>query len=456
MKDLLRCLDIEAGKLKAIGDQINNQLHDTWRHQSLRPPISKPPHHQIEKKLRQYKYVRHFSTALYYALERSCREHEKHQAYFRLQPHDTISIGQDPFIEFKLRFSEYHENTWRMHAPPTIWLAIQSPITDATRLLAPETTFGAFERAFKRAKPRPGDPKPLKEAGCLDAPLAPNLQTTMIPGSNLSARGRFCKLMNKHDQETAEDPGLYLGYIETDTSERYRVHFNDAFLTFGRNIPVSLEETLERYFVGCKANSMPYERVELSKQLASAMLQFQATPLLPSVWKATDVVFFGKPRDRLEAHDIFRGPHLNVCINSPSDEENSLDEEDNFSCERFITDKRIFCLAIMFIEIAYQNSLSKLLDTKIGRGRYAFDGFEERQGEAYDERLWGLANRLCDGIIAQLGTRYYTVVRKCLDKCVNSGAEVLRGEDYDAFIYTDVVNELEQLKVQLINEEDNE
>jgi hypothetical protein len=116
--------------------------------------------------------------------------------------------------------------------------------------------------------------------------------------------------MHRHSQETAEDPGLYLGYIESNTTEKYRVHFNDAFLTFGKSNPISLEEAFARYFAGGNVNSM---------QVASAMLHFQGTPLLPPTWTAADIVFFGKPQDRLQAEDIFRGPHLNVCISSPSE-----------------------------------------------------------------------------------------------------------------------------------------
>jgi hypothetical protein len=121
-------------------------------------------------------------------------------------------------------------------------------------------------------------------------------------------------------------------------------------------------------------------------------------------------------------------------------------------------DLGLFRLAVILIEIAYQKPISELLSTESSRDHSIWDklaGDGKLRPEAYDTHQWETINGLCDGVTAQLGVTYHAVVSKCLEKSLNQGTKGPNGEDHDIFMYTEVVNELEQLKVWMINEDDD-
>jgi hypothetical protein len=56
---------------------------------------------------------------------------------------------------------------------------------------------------------------------------------------------------------------------------------------------------------------LQHERLRLARQLASAVLQYHATPLLRNSWRSDDVVFFGTPES---TSSLSLPPHLNVQV----------------------------------------------------------------------------------------------------------------------------------------------
>jgi len=395
VEHIFQDLNMKIARLKILGEELRGDAPSQITDSKEKFQVVKPPFDQVQKKLRHYRHVRLVSESLYRALESSCHDHEKHSALVRLQPHLPISIGTNPYIEFKLRFSEYRRQA-------------QSP-------------------------------KALGNASWLSLHTSRNEFSLGTGFNNLSMRKKFCKLVKSHNQETAEDPELCLGYIESDKISKYVVLFDDAYLTFGRSEPRSLVNLMEDVFSGPMVDSMPYERVGLAKQLASAMLQFQQTPLLRPDWNSEDILFFGKPHDRFQAREMFQGPHLDVCITRTNDDASGTRDSIADSGVGFIMHRWTFALAVMLIEIAHQKPITSLVSTYYLMSE--------------DEQRWLAADTLCNDLARKLGSRYQAVVRKCLDKCLsengNSGVE-----KHEAFIYVYVINELEQLKVWMINNDD--
>ncbi|KAJ4375976.1 hypothetical protein N0V83_001256 [Neocucurbitaria cava] len=275
------------------------------------------------------------------------------------------------------------------------------------------------------------------------------------------SRQDFCARMHKHNQETVENSRLFLGHLELNENESHRVSFSKAYLTFGRSEPISLVQVFRTFFRGRNTESMPHERIGLAKQLASAMLQFQRTPLLYKNWSSNEIMFFGKTQERIEMEEIFRGPHLNVCIQQESQigyerEKSSKRKGKQPASEAFIVRGSLFELAIMLIEIAFQDELTNLVSPTIFNDAENIPGEEinphDEKQKQYQAR-WFAAEKLCDRVAAHLGSDYRDVVRRCLDSCLNQGPNNLQDEEYDAYIYTDVINMLEEIQAWMIRED---
>jgi len=439
-------------KLTSLGESIGRNLITS---QSLditteeeEQLVSMPPFEQIQMKLNHYGRVRWASQTVYSALARSCKDHLKHSAYFRLQPHFLMSDGSESYMEFKFRFSEYKTRVQSTRISGNVsWLAIQtrrSEIPFSSMSPSHSEKAGSFKR---RRLCNDNVPSCLSSSERCDSGNCAHGNTgsqgALSSAGNLSSRKIFCKLIQLHDQQTAENPNLNLGYIETDGLQKYAVLFDDAHLVFGNNEPISLPSLMIDLLGRVGAGSMPYERVELAKQLASALLQFQHTPLLCPAWGSEDIVFFGNPRDRIEAHKLFKGPHLHVCIKETQGVGIHRSGTDDQPCttrrECFIAHQWTFALAVILIEIAYQKPIKLLTDV-----------IDCDKNEPADERQWLAADALCDNLASKLGTRYKAIVRKCLRQCL-SGSEDVEKEQHDTYVYVHVINELEQLKVWMIN-----
>lgn len=272
---------------------------------------------------------------------------------------------------------------------------------------------------------------------------------------SFAARQNFCVQMRRYNQDTVENPELYLGYLEINKDEIHRVSFSDAYLTLGRYEPIPLVQVFRTFFTGRNTESMPHERVELAKQYASAMLQFQRTPLLYKNWSSNDIMFFGKPQDRIEAEESFRGPHLNVCIQEKpqlGDEKGNINEGmgKQPGSEEFIFSQSLFELAIMLVEIGFQAPLADIVSPRIPDDATDTSGDEidhhDKKWNFDDQARWFAADKLCDDVATHLGSDYRDVVRRCLDSCLNQGENNIQGEEYDAFIYTDVINMLDEIQ----------
>jgi hypothetical protein len=179
---------------------------------------------------------------------------------------------------------------------------------------------------------------------------------------------------------------------------------------------------------------LQYERLGLAKTLASAVLQFHATPLLRNSWSGDDVVFFGMDA----GSKSLTSPHLIVRVgydNAPEEKVIS-----NQSCKpsidhHFIRNRYLHSLGVILIELAHQAPLSSFRGDE--------NSPDSREGMDTD---FFVADRVAKSMSTSLGPSYAKVVRKCLGCDFGEGTTNLNDLGLQAAFYRDVVCELERLE----------
>jgi hypothetical protein len=180
---------------------------------------------------------------------------------------------------------------------------------------------------------------------------------------------------------------------------------------------------------------LEYERLRLAARLASAVLQFHATPLLRGFWCSEDVIFFGQGRDDDMAS--ITSPHLNVQVGSTKQHKLITDQghgTDNLT-GHLIRNPYLFSLGVTLIELAFQAPLRSLYNSK--------DLINEQPSMLSD---YFVASRLSKTIGSSLGLAYGKMVRKCLGCDFGQGTNDLNDVKLQAIFYQDVVCELERLE----------
>lgn len=122
----------------------------------------------------------------------------------------------------------------------------------------------------------------------------------------------FCIRIQKCSKQSQANN--YIGYFEKAGPCKHLVYFSPPVLAC-QTEPVSLAQVISSISKQSEINKLlQYERLRLAKQLAAAVLQFYATPLMKGSWWSEDVVFFdakGEIKQQSKALDF---PHLNVQV----------------------------------------------------------------------------------------------------------------------------------------------
>ena len=284
-----------------------------------------------------------------------------------------------------------------------------------------------------------------RETSQLGVDTKVSVSTSSAKGIDFSARTNFCSRVMAYNQGQCLDPHRYLGFFRVETNTEHQVFFSDAYQKLGQCQPTSLYDVLTTIVPVPDRKSFQYERVELAKQLAFAMLQFQNSPLLRHYWGGDDIVFFRQPESVGNVRSMLSAPYLNVQIKGSSQSSlMDIDEDDAFEgdmSDSFVKNEYLFQLATLFIEIAYQAEMEDLLSPE--EARLCDDDPEQER--------WFVADRLCNDISSNLGSRYRAIVRLCLD-CSLKDDHLVEADKYEDMICREVVNELEELKMAMVNE----
>ncbi|PMD42142.1 hypothetical protein L207DRAFT_564528 [Hyaloscypha variabilis F] len=421
--------------------------------------------------VKDYRLVRTASAQLHQALEQACKIHEKHTAHFRLESKNvTIDRPGGPIVRFNMAFAHCSSR-----APITlepVWIAVDSTFSEALSASPQKARTKSQQEAQDRLVELSGALKRENSTSCpspvkrvkgrtvrfdttASSAARPGMTTTRTTTTTTTTFLRsfltdstlpdfciqrdFCKQLEGYGPNTLFDQ--YIGFLEKSGPYKHLVCFAPPITTTSSRQSFSLSQIIHTVSKNPHADHfLQYERLRLGRQLASAVLQFHATPMLKDSWCSDDVVFFGTDA----SSTAITSPHLSVQLGKI----NSIHSEKRLWAENtaktaltthpFIRNPYLFTLGIILIELARQAPLSAL------REQHEV----ARDGPTYESKFsaFEVADRVSKNLGSSLGASYAKVVRKCLGCDFGEGETDLSDPGLQAVFYRDVVCELERLE----------
>lgn len=475
------------GRLSAQTKELNN---------CQKVAIFPPSLLRSDQRLKQRTLVRDAATQLYNALVDACASHPEHLAHFRLEPHYGIE-SSPKCIRFDVAFAQ-NLLEGPSHNTDPVWFAIESMFNENLKNepdVPPEKAKEAwsnFKSTLKRAisqdfspsiatkKPKRKKtvsfacpPSKVKTSAKIAPPIPlPQISMTTFPDSslpNFCVGQDFCSHVQRCSKRPSDSFDTCIGYLQRTETCSHRVYHKHPEQNFETN-PVF---TLAQIFTSISGldksqrrskRMLQCESLRLARQLASAVLQFHATPILKESWRSDDIVFFGKSRTavlRTQNPDM-KTPHLNVRVrNTPGQLANPSTINSILN-----TNPYTFGLGIILLEIAYQapfrqlrllesNSLLPSDVTQESTSAPELSSLSSSPASsdfvinpssstALDD--FAVATNLSQSLSAEMGVPYARIVRKCINCDFGQGTRDLRDEGLQEAFHNDVVLELEILE----------
>ena len=415
--------------------------------------VCAPP--QSEQKVKECSLVQKASIQLYKALETACQMHEEHSIHFRLESqHFSIEETGLPLIRFNMAFA--HRPGGASATLKPVWIAVDSTFEDLNPEPAiqdiiemqkqPDKALNELSHTLKHGilQPDPSSATRIKtksvrfERTTLHSSSSTRTThiTTLVDPTlpDFCVQHDFCKELQRCWQKMPANK--HIGYFEKSGPCRHLVYFPLPISNSSSSQTVSLAQIVSSLSQKSQTDRfLQYERLRLARQLASAVLQFHATPLLKSAWRGEDVVFFGTAVSSAS----LTSPHLNVQVGKHnmagvraiSDESCAPNKASGY----FVRNSYLFSLAVILIELALQAPLSSLREYQD-----LPNGQESRHADFF------VADRLSKSMATSLGPNYAKVVKKCLGCDFGEGTTDLSDPGLQAVFYRDVVCELERLE----------
>jgi hypothetical protein len=390
--------------------------------------------------------VKSAAEDLYRALAAACTIHAEHQTHFSLKP---VWKGSTPHICFSIAFRQRvaGENAGRGHQ--TLWLNVESVVAGSIRNATPNglEKLSAIPQITKRRRDSPPPPtfelekkrprRVLLRSPALAAPVNPPLGPML---QNLCTQSNFCnQLQNVLAQPSVgPKPEHCIGFLECTAHSKHLVYVHNqppSASSGRRDTLMSLMELLsacqEQVYAG-EPTFSPFERVRLAKELATAVLQFHATPWLKGSWSSSDVFLHRVDPETFQAISHINEPYLNVSVKGL---DGTISGAPTMQNRTLIRNSFLFGLGVMLLELAHEAPLRSL--------RKAADAAANDQNAEYYT-----ADRVRLSVSRLLGGRYAEVARKCIQCDFGRGSD-LNDVSLQECFYRDVVCELEELERKL-------
>ncbi|KAL3418591.1 hypothetical protein PVAG01_10307 [Phlyctema vagabunda] len=435
------------------------------------------------KKVEECRLVQRTSVQLYEAMRIACEHHAEHSAQFQLLP-QNIEPGDlgHPFVHFNMAFT--HRGAGKSVMVDPIWIEVKSSFIEAasrdycsntdkpaesSRLLRTLThkldsseiqcaKKQRVEKCVRFAEPSsiakekdnhnqkfPTNEVKIDLSGVDKvSPSALSInnsgQDTSLP--DFCIQHDFCLQLRKFCTYSRSPENKHIGYFQKDGPCKHLISFAAPVSVHGYTEPISLFSVIETMSNRLEKDQyLQCDILRLAARLASAVLQFHATPLLQGFWQSDDVIFFGndnRPAHTTDTDSIsIASPHLNVKVSSPKSavllEERSQNLES--ATKHVIRNPYLFSLGVTLIELAFQAPLRSL---------YKSEDLTDGQPNIMSDI--SAANRLSQTISSSLGIPYGKVVRKCLACDFGQDVSDLKDAKLQAVFYQDVVCELERLE----------
>ena len=428
--------DDHIAALRLLNDDFRNLSGQT--RDLAKPRSSTPPTRDIEK----FRDIQEASRQVYDALGKACTKHTEHFAHFCIEAkHASSCETSAPQVQFSMALTHLTLTGSATQGDP-LWFVIESIIGSATAGgrgdLEPQLC--NLAKTLKRQLDAPPEPvsKKVKKSVRFQtlAPTAgPSIQF-VAPVDAATTKSRMRRDLCDHLRSCLKQPARAnecLGSLDATGTCKHLLYTPSSAVLPSKPQAVSLDKVISSFASRGSTNGIPqYERLRLAKSLATAVLQYHATPWLKTSWRSDDIFFFGLDEDLvLERASALSKPHLNVKVKGPNGQ---LSRSSTFPQPSIISNPVLFGLGIVLLEIAFSSTLRSLQQS---------DDLEDGQETKYTEFF--TAKRLVSSIGREMGSTYGTIVKKCLH-CDFGCGDDLNDPKLQAGFYRDVVCELDTLE----------
>lgn len=397
----------------------------------------------------KFRTIQRAACDLHKALVAACSKHIVHNVQLCLLPRVTREFTQ---VRFTVSFGG-SQTQEALTTSRSLWLAIESVIKDTVTPIGehPDDVPTGITISLKRQH-SPDQleiaRKPRKRVQFAPPP-SPTCQRLTLCESNRSSpdlelRGNLCSVLQRYlrQQRLAYNPCL--GFLEVTADFKHLIYIDSP--SSDANASMSLASLLASWHKRNVITGLSqYERVQLAKCLATAVLYYRASPWLKQSWRSEDIYFcrldkHASPTLLASMSRIYKTPlYVNSSIRGPESEEEercqTLDSSSSPSASFHLTRNPIlFGLGTMLLELAFEapfKSLQRPIDI--------------RQGGREEFAEYFTATRLSKLVSTKMCKSYKDIVERCLHCDFGCGDDLSDPTLQERF-YSQVVCELDQLE----------
>ena len=396
----------------------------------------------LSQHVEKFRLIQEASKHVYGALSNSCTKHTEHLTHFCLKAL-AFRDAPTPQVRFKLAFTNM---TLASSATPVdpVWFLIESIIGDSTKGKDHPVQSGAQSLSLIETLKSQHDEQ--AEACDRNTQKSVSSRTTVpsatgippacasVPPINLPSlciRKDFCDQL-KHCVLQSPYTDKCLGVLDQIDCYRHLIYLPPSTLQGSQRHGTSLEQVISSLSKqGPLVRISQYERLRLARSLATAVVQYHATPWLKESLRSEEIFFFGIDKVSLtQQPPALSAPHLNVRVKG---EDGSFSRTSTFPPPSCVRNTILFGLGVVLLELGYAETLRELQQPR------DIQDSEDRLTEFF------VATRAVSSMGREMGSTYGEIVKKCL-YCDFGCGDDLTNPKLQAVFYQDVVQELEKLE----------
>lgn len=466
--------------------QLRNLINDfhVLTEQLLKRSDIRPleqPSASSRRDIEKFHQVQVVSQALYDALGTACTVHSSHHVLLGLQP--TI---KDTLLHIQFNMALRHNVTdTHIELGAPIWLSVESQLEKSSTeqpVLNLQTSCNPQGTGKKRTRsPSPPADRQMppnnRSRQISDLVETVQLQAALEPPlRNLCRSKNFCTQLLKLIRSPTYHSSYCLGFLEHPQRVKHLIYLNNHLHinSVQNTLPTStsLAELFDCFHrKGTRAASLPqFERLRFARMLATALLQFHATPWLSTTWGSKDVFFRGIDPSSPDEISQFAEPFISVLIkddkrtlinraahptasyqvgkqhslfaSSPdlgNSKSISPQSQTTGLGDMLIRNPMLYGLGVMLLELAFEAPI-RALPTPFALRHWRHAGSAVPELVEYQK-----VKSLSLGTPSTLGPQFSKIIRKCIDCDFARGTD-LNDPVLQEGVYREVVCELKSLE----------
>lgn len=433
-------LDQTLDALRSLNNDfraLSEQARESFRNSRKAPQAHSI---KVNRDIKLYEIVGKMSQQVHQALGKACTKHTEHLAHFCIQVEHIVRDGRYPRqVKFNMAFTHV-ALTDSINTGNPVWFVVDSTMGD---LLTPQVVESSltFKNSLKRRIDHSDKPIPRKAAKSVRFQLSkttckpmPSSETITGAFSEASCTTRdFCDFLRQYMQQPITVDQC-LGTLGATGAFRHRLFPSASRMRLPSLQPTSLRQLVSS---GSKQGGLqtflPYERICLAKTLATAVLQYHATPWLRTSLRSEDIFFFSVG-DKEQIRPKWTEPHLNVKFRESNGQ---ASRASIYPSHNLVRIQLLFSLGVILLEIAYSSTLESL------QREVDLDN----EGESQYTEFW-LARRLARSGCTGMGPRYDKIIERLVECDFGCGSD-LNTAQLQTALHNDVICPLEDVEQRL-------